>query len=384
MRRKIALYLHIPFCKRKCIYCDFPSFAGKEGLIPDYLSALTAELQMILDPREAGKYYIDTVFFGGGTPSLLSGEEVELLLEKVWELTEVSPEAEISMEANPGTVTMEKLEKWRRAGVNRLSLGVQCGEERLLKVLGRIHTIQEVEEAILLARRAGFDNLNLDLIFGLPGQSLTDWAATLRWAKDLCPEHLTCYGLQVEAGTPLAAMVAEGVLALPGDEETGAMYELTMDFLPASTYRQYEIASFARPGFECRHNLYYWRCHDYLGAGAGAYSTVSGVRLDNTSIPEEYIRRLKAGQTPVAHEERLAHGQEMAEMIMLGLRLNEGPDAKDFSERWQISLESVLREQAAPLLEAGFLEFNNGTYTLTRRGRVVSNLVLQRILAPLL
>lgn len=384
MRRKIALYLHIPFCKRKCIYCDFPSFAGKEGLILDYLSALTTELQMILGPKEAGDYHIDTVFFGGGTPSLLSGEEVELLLGKVRELTEVLPEAEISMEANPGTVTAEKLEKWRRAGVNRLSIGAQCGEDRLLKVLGRIHTTQEVEDITLLARQAGFDNLNLDLIFGLPGQSLTDWAATLRWAKDLCPEHLTCYGLQVEAGTPLAAMVGEGAVALPGDEETGAMYELAMDFLPACTYQQYEIASYARPGFECRHNLYYWRYHDYFGVGAGAYSTVSGVRLDNISLPEEYICRLKAGRTPVAHEEHLDHGQEMAEMIMLGLRLNEGPDAKDFYERWQVTLESVLREQAAPLLEAGFLEFNNGTYTLTRRGRVVSNLVLQRLLEPLL
>lgn len=385
MPEKIALYLHIPFCKRKCIYCDFPSFAGKEGCIPDYLSALTTELQMALGPNgTAGGRRIDTIFFGGGTPSLLSGDEVDLLLRKIREMTVVLSDAEVSLEANPGTVTLKKLEKWRTAGVNRLSLGAQCGEDRLLKVLGRIHTVRQAEAAFLLARQAGFDHLNLDLIFGLPGQSPANWEATLKWAADLGPEHLTCYGLQVEEGTPLAALVAEGSVILPGEDETRAMYEAAMDYLPAQGYQQYEIASFARPGFECRHNLYYWTYHDYLGVGAGACSTVTGERWANINLPEEYIRRLQVGESPVAHGERLDCRQGMVEMIMLGLRLSKGPNAQEFYERWRVSLESVLREQAVPLLEAGFLKFNNGTYILTRSGKILSNLVLQRLLAPLL
>lgn len=385
MPEKIALYLHIPFCQRKCIYCDFPSFAGKEAWIPDYLLALITELQMALGRNgTADGRQIDTIFFGGGTPSLLSGEEVELLLRKIREMTVILSDAEVSLEANPGTVTRKKLEKWRTAGVNRLSLGAQCGEERLLKVLGRIHTVRQAEAAFRLARQAGFAHLNLDLIFGLPGQSLVNWEATLKWAVDLGPEHLTCYGLQVEEGTPLATLIAEGSLILPAEEETRAMYEVAMDYLTARGYQQYEIASFARPGFECRHNLYYWTYHDYLGVGAGACSTIAGERWSNIILPEEYIRRLREGESPVAHGEYLDYRQGMVEMIMLGLRLSKGPNAQEFYERWQVSLESVLRDQAAPLVEAGFLKFNNGTYILTRSGKILSNLVLQRLLEPLL
>jgi len=385
VKRRAALYFHIPFCQSKCLYCDFPTFAGKESLIPDYLHAVSTELSMVFGAEGWGfGRSIETIFFGGGTPSLLSADQVKFLLQKVGKLTEVLPDAEITLEANPGTVSREKLAKLRAVGVNRLSLGIQCAEDRSLKLLGRIHTVHEGEEAFYWAREAGFNNINLDLIFGLPGQDERDWKKTLNWAVGLNPDHLTCYGLQVEEGTPLKKMVDEGVLTLPTQEEVGAMYAFTMDYLPAHTYRQYEIASYARPRFECQHNLYYWKYRDYLGVGAGAFSTVEGCRWANTNCPDGYINRIKKGKSPIVQKEELTEEEKMVELIMLGLRLAEGPDADDFARRWKTSLESVLHQTATPLIRDGFLKFNNQTYTLTKPGKLVGNIVLRKLLEPIL
>lgn len=334
---------------------------------------------MVLSPE----MQFDTVFFGGGTPSLLSGEDLIFLLGEIRKMAQLLPNAEITVEANPGTVSKEKLKKLRSAGVNRLSLGAQAGEDRFLKILGRIHSVREIEESVEMARAAGFTDLNLDLIFGLPGQTAGEWERTLKWAVSMNPEHLSCYGLQVEEGTPLAALVKEGSLLLPDEEETETMYIMAVERLTANGWRQYEISNFARENHRCRHNLHYWRYHDYLGIGSSAHSFILGERRANEKDPHKYISRLQKGEEPVVSRELISRNQGMAEMIMLGFRLSEGPDPYDFHRRWGVSLESVLEPAAGKMIKEGFLEYTQDRYRLTRRGMLVSNRVLSELLAPL-
>jgi len=327
---------------------------------------------------------IATVFIGGGTPTLLSGPELKSLLDKVRNSGQILPDAEITVEGNPGTLSPKKLEQLRTGGINRLSLGVQSGEDRFLKRLGRIHTVRDAEEAFASAREAGFSNINMDLIFGLPGQTAGDWEKTLRWAVEMNPEHLSCYCLQLEAGTPLAGQVAGGSVVLPGEDVVEEMYYLTMDLLSDSGYYQYEISNFARKDYECRHNLYYWRYRDYLGIGAAAYSFQAGERRANEKAPDKYIDRLNRGATAVTYRENIPRRRRMAEMIMLGFRLESGPDAGDFFRRWGVSLESILEPKAEEFKREGFLECKEGSYRLTRRGKLVSNRILGGLLASLL
>jgi oxygen-independent coproporphyrinogen-3 oxidase len=387
--KPMALYLHIPFCRRKCLYCDFCSFPGQEEDFFPYLDALEQEFRQSWDPD----WEIATLYIGGGTPTLLPPKVLAAFVQTLKRTAPIRSGAEITIEANPGTVNAEGLAQLLAAGINRLSLGAQSSNDRLLRVLGRMHTAAEVEATVAAARREGFTNISLDLIYGLPGESLADWEQTLQWATALQPDHLSCYGLQVEAGTPLYRMVENGKVHLPEEEESSAMFLTNTQFLSAAGYQQYEISNFARLSstdqdhnvdYRCRHNLIYWESGDYLGLGLAACSTVAERRWMNVDTLTAYYQALAGGAVPTAEVEKLSRRQRMAEMLMLGFRLRSGPDPEAFRARWGMTIGEVLGDRVEPLLAGGFLQKAAGGYRLTSRGMLVSNTVLTQLLAPLL
>ena len=292
----ISLYIHIPLCVKKCAYCDFASFAGRMAQRARYVQAVCREIRAqaaFFGPRRVG-----TVFLGGGTPTLLTGGQVQQILDTVLACFELDDGAEITMEGNPGTLTMDSLRAYRQAGVNRLSLGVQSLDDGLLAAVGRIHTAAEAVQAVRMAREAGFDNLNLDLMLGLPGQTAAQWRDTLARAIALAPDHLSCYSLILEEGTPLFERVKTGACApLPDEETMEEMDALTDRLTRAAGYAQYEVSNYARPGKQCRHNIVYWECLPYLGVGLGAHSDIDGRRFYNPADWEAYLRMAERGET---------------------------------------------------------------------------------------
>ena len=380
MAGPVALYLHIPFCPKKCLYCDFLSFAGRGNLLPAYLAALRKEICLLeKDELQAG-----TVYIGGGTPTIAAGKDLALLVQEIKRTVRLQPAAEITVEANPGTVSEQKLALLRETGINRLSFGAQAGQDRMLQALGRIHTVSQTEEAVVAARRAGFTNINLDLLYGLPGQTVADWEKTLKWAVGLRPDHLSCYCLQVETGTLLGEKIGSGHLTLPAEEEMVIMFNQTLNILADAGYLQYEISNFAPKGYECSHNLCYWQYRDYFGLGLGSHSFVSGERRVNEKSFPLYINKIMDGKQPVRHKETISPLRGMTEMIMLGLRLNRGIDAGDFSRRWKRDLRSFLSPQAGMLEENNLIYWKKNSCRLTTRGMLVSNKVLAELLDPYL
>ncbi len=320
MHRDIALYIHIPFCRRKCHYCSFISYEQREADIPAYISALKAELAQ----RARGER-VRSIYLGGGTPTLLSMEQVADILAGIGSLFAVDAAAEISMEANPGTVNTAYLAAIRQLGVNRLSLGIQSLNDSELARLGRIHTAAEAGEAVRSARKAGFENLSLDLIYGLPGQTLADWQSTLDKALEMEPEHLSLYALSLEAGTPMWQATEEKRLPRPDPDLGADQYELAEDILAARGYRHYEISNWARKGGECRHNMVYWQNLPYLGAGVAAHSYRDGHRLANTGSLDNYLAAFGGGAPPAPEmDEAISPELQTAETVILGLRLCEG------------------------------------------------------------
>lgn len=360
MTQGIALYIHIPFCRRKCRYCSFVSYEHREADIPAYVSALKNELE-----QRAGGEHVTSIYFGGGTPSLLPAEPLGNLLNNIRSLFELDKAAEISIEANPGTVNQTYLSAIRELGVNRLSLGVQSLNDRELEMLGRIHTSAEAMDAAKLARGAGFDNLNLDLVYGLPGQTSADWQTTLSDALAMVPEHLSLYALSLEPETPLYRMVANG--QLPGiDPDLAAdQYEFAEDALARHGYHHYEISNWAKPGKECRHNLVYWRNQPYLGVGAAAHSHIGRRRFANTTSLDKYLN----GTLSSEMDETISPDLEFAESAILGLRLDEGIDV---NTRYHPLVEEMTG--------AGLLETDGGRIKLTGRGRLLGNEVFWRFL----
>lgn len=375
--KEVGLYVHIPFCLSKCPYCDFNSYAvgrnpspERERGIRDYLDALEQEMESWRG-RARGR----TLFIGGGTPTLLDAEALAEVIRRAREWFSLPAGAEVSVEANPGTVDEAKLAALRAAGVTRLSLGVQSFEAEALRWLGRAHTADEARQAIRWIRAAGCKNLNLDLIFGLPGQNLRPWQGTLHEALRWEPEHLALYGLTVEEGTPLAEWVAAGRVKLPTDDETAELYEYALDCLAGQGYEHYEISNWARPGYRCEHNQIYWRNEEYLGFGAGAYSYLEGERRGHVASPAEYVRRVRAGQSPVAERERRTRQEQMGETMMLGLRLCEGVSISRFQERFGDPPEAAFPEALARLARQRLLTFDGQSWKLTRRGLLLANQV---------
>lgn len=392
-----SLYLHIPFCRHRCAYCDFNTYAGLDDLMPAYVRALCREIELSGGSWQEFRNYklpVHTIFFGGGTPSLLPVEALNQILEQAREAFNVLPDAEVTMEANPGTVSEKYLCEARRRGVNRLSFGVQSANPEELHMLEREHSYLDAVRAVRQARRAGFDNLNLDLIFGLPEQSLESWKSTLSLILGLRPEHFSLYALTLEHGTPMAHWVERGLMKAPDSDLAADMYELASEMLETAGYRQYEISNWAvedkRSWHVCRHNLQYWRGLPYLGLGAGAHGYAAGVRTATVLAPKAYIQRcLKGGDTvfprtpATVQVETVTPEAELGETMMMGLRLvDEGVSASVFAKRFGRSLQNVYGQQIEKFVRLGLLEWTEKEecLRLTRAGRLVGNQVFLEFL----
>ncbi len=397
-----SLYLHIPFCRHRCAYCDFNTYAGLADLIPAYVQALCCEIACC---QSGDPLPVHTIYFGGGTPSLLPIASFAQIFTALHTTFNIQPAAEISLEANPGTLTRPYLRGLHSLGFNRLSLGMQSARPDELRLLERQHDLTDVIHAVQWARQAGFDNLNLDLIYGLPGQTLEDWQRSLAFALDLQPEHLSLYALTIEPGTPFEAWFRRGLLPSPDPDLSADMYDLASDHLAAADFLQYEISNWARassnhpstaslsPHFACRHNLQYWRNQPYLGLGAGAHGYLGNQRTANVLHPAAYITRLTnppAFEKPSASAALgsihpspaaetitpLSRGDEMAETMIMGLRLTrEGVSDERFSQRFGASLTSVYGPQIERLVGLGLLEWFGDTLRLTPRARLIGNQV---------
>lgn len=379
----VSLYLHIPFCHTRCYYCDFNTYAGILPLREPYVRALLAEIALAGEQArhdDGSLRRARTIFFGGGTPSLLTVTQIKRLLHACRAAFVLDEDAEITLEANPGTLTLEQLVGLRAAGINRLSLGSQSFDAQLLKTLGRIHTPAEITQALSHARAAGFSSINLDFMFGLPGQSMRQWQETLAQALMLRPEHLSLYSLIIEEGTPFFDWAQEGRIT-PGDEDLSAdMYEYADELLQAAGYVNYEISNWALPGHQSRHNLTYWRNLPYIGMGAGAHSFFAGKRFSNERDPQQYINTLKKQQLPVVESETIEATQEMSETAFLALRTASGLHLPTFEERFATPFASFVGNRLRIVEEAGLLEQEEGWLRLSKRGRLLGNEVFLRLL----
>lgn len=379
--KRFQIYLHIPFCIRKCAYCDFLSFPAEKDIRERYVAALIRQIEQ--SPEQGRR--ADTVFLGGGTPSVLEGHEIKELMNALQERFGFSSGAEITMEANPGTLGWEKLEICRSAGINRLSMGLQSGDDRELRLLGRIHTFEEFLDNYSLARKAGFQNVNVDLMSALPGQTPASWLGTLERVIRLEPEHISAYSLIVEEGTPFFETYGEAVgrreegkdcAPLPSEEEERRMYRDTERLLNQAGYRRYEISNYAKPGCECRHNTGYWRREDYLGLGLGASSLMGNRRFHVTEDLEAYLE----GDFEEKDTEVLSEKARMEEFMFLGLRLTEGIEEKCFEEEFGSSYGNIYGGITKRLEEQGLVNARNGRVRLSRKGLDVSNYVMAQYL----
>ena len=377
--KPLGLYIHIPFCKSKCIYCDFYSLPRAEDRMDRYVSALCRQLAEIAQRTTA--HTVDSVYLGGGTPSYLGEKRLRRILKTVKKHYHLSRDAEITLEANPDSAgDWRALRSLRRAGMNRLSLGVQSADDGLLRTLGRPHTFAQAEEAAAAARRARIRNLSLDLIYGLPGQDLAGWKDTLERAAALEPEHLSCYGLKVEEGTPLWDMQEK--MDLPDDDAQADMYLWTVERLGALGYEQYEISNFARPGRASRHNMKYWTLCEYAGFGPGAHSDLGDVRYAYLRSLDTYCAGVEAGVSVLESSEHIPSRERDIEYVMLGLRLSQGISRQEFENRYRLPfapIQSVLERFRA----TGHAALVGGRWRLTPEGFLVSNQIIGQALEAL-
>lgn len=374
MRRDLELYIHIPFCVKKCAYCDFLSGPADEETMEYYVRALIREIESIESMKEM--YRVVTVFVGGGTPSVLGGEQIERIFAALREKFAMESVREVTIEANPGTVTREKLKAYRSAGINRISFGLQSANNGELKQLGRIHTYEEFLESYMLAREEGFDNINIDLISAIPNQTVESWKSTVDRILKLQPEHISAYSLIVEEGTPFEKMYGEdgnGKEELPSEEEERLIYQKTKKWLQEAGYERYEISNYAKKGYACRHNLGYWERKEYLGLGLGASSLIGNVRFQNTEEMKTYLKYSDDVRKRKQNEEVLTKEEELEEIIFLGLRKKDGISKKE--------VDFFCGEQIEKMICQGFLEEKDGNIRLTERGIDISNYVFAEILA---
>ena len=371
MKKEIGLYAHIPFCARKCAYCDFASFAGREGDESVYVDAVMREAE-----RRSGRIdaAVATFYIGGGTPSLLPPALMDRLLQGIRRCFDILPDAECSCECNPGTVTAAFLDVLRKNGINRLSFGAQAAQPRLLSLLGRIHTWRQVQESVAMARQAGFHNVNLDLMLGLPTQTIDDMRETLLEALALSPTHLSCYGLIVEEGTKMQRMVDSGEWKLPDEDTEREMYELCRETLSLHGFEQYEISNFALPGFQCRHNIDCWKRKEYVGIGSAACGFLGNVRWQNPPGLDDYLAGRPAEETVISPEEA------RFESVMLGLRMTEGISDAAFARMHGVTLNEAFGSRLEKPLRQGLAEWSDGFLRLTRKGMDVQNSVLVELL----
>jgi len=372
--KEIALYIHIPFCIKKCFYCDFCSFDTMNNKIEDYFSALISEMEM--QKEILNDYVVKTIFIGGGTPSMVSISEMDRLFRSLYKEFNISNEAEISLESNPGTLTEEKIRFYLDIGINRLSIGLQAWQNHLLKKMGRIHSQSDFIKNYTCARELGFNNINIDLMFGLPDQSFKDWEKTLKEVAALSPEHISAYSLKIEKDTRFFSLLESRKLILPNDEEDRKMYHHTISFLRENNYKHYEISNFAKGKNQCRHNMVYWNNEEYLGVGLGAHSYFNKSRYSNIEDVDQYIAMLHRKSLPCAFKLSTALKDEIEETMFLGLRKTEGIYTKDFTHRFGISPFKIYLKQLQDLEKKGLICMKEGNICLTLKGYDLSNQVL--------
>lgn len=372
--REISLYIHIPFCKQKCFYCDFPSYSGKERFKEDYVNALIKEIE-----RRASGYIIKTIFIGGGTPSYLEVDQIERLLSAIKSLN-LHKDIEFSMECNPGVLFKEKLVAMKKGGVNRISFGLQSTKNSLLKEVGRIHSYEEFLENFNLAREVGFENINVDIMYGLPNQTIEDWESTLKTICDIKPDHISAYSLIIEEGTAFYNLYEKGLLKLPTEDMERTMDSLTKSILKEYGYHQYEISNYSLEEKECEHNKVYWQLKDYIGLGTASSSYINGVRIKNIDDIEEYISRITSDLEIYEEEYTNSEGDEIEEFIFMGLRMNIGIDVKEFEERFNKSIDSIYEKVLEKNIKSGLLKRDNNRIYLTPLGMDFSNNVMSEFI----
>jgi len=371
----ISLYIHIPLCVKKCAYCDFASFEGRMAHRERYVQAVCREIRV--QAAFFGRRPVHTVFMGGGTPTLLTGGQVQEIMNTVRRGFNLLPSAEITMEGNPGTLTLDNLRAYRAAGVNRLSLGVQSMDDGLLAGIGRIHTAEQAQEAVRMAREAGFDNLNLDLMYGLPGQTAHQWKETLQKAIELAPEHLSCYSLILEEGTPLYDSVQRGSCApLPDEDAMDEMDALTAQMTSNAGYAQYEVSNYAKPDKMCRHNTVYWECLPYLGVGLNAHSDLDGKRFYNPESWEAYLKMAESDEILRMEEGQNSREDRMFERMMMGLRQIRGVDCVRFARDFGVEPSEIWSKTIGEMTDKALMICNKERIALTRHGLQMMNGIL--------
>ncbi len=373
-----SIYIHIPFCTQICYYCDFNKVFLKGQPVGEYLEALKTEMTTVFQMFPAQE--IRTVFIGGGTPTALSPGQLEYLMQMIHQFVTVNPETEFTIEANPGDLSAEKLAVLKNYGVNRLSLGVQSFNDRLLKEIGRSHRTKDVYETVERARKTGFENISIDLMYGLPGQTLGDVKDSLQSFFDLQLEHCSAYSLIIEPKTVFYNLMNKGKLTLPPEELEAAMYETIMEEMDKHGFRQYEISNYAKEGFESKHNLVYWDNEEYYGFGAGAHSYINNARRSNIGPVNHYIKATKNGKLPVREENSLSKKEQIEEEMFLGLRKNQGVSLSRASQKFQINLREYYKKEIEELLKKRLITVENDHIKLTKQGRLLGNIVFQQFL----
>lgn len=373
--RRLGVYIHIPFCAGKCAYCDFYSLVGCEDMMPSYQKAVIKHI------KESGSqldgYIIDSVYFGGGTPSYYGADRLIEIFSALKKYGRVLVEGEVTLEANPDSISYKDLVKLRKAGFNRISLGAQCADDGLLKSIGRLHNFAQVEEAVKNARKAGFENVSLDLIYGLPSQTREAWADTLMKAVSLKPDHFSCYGLKIEEGTALYPFKDSPFI--PDDDAQADMYLYTVDALERYGYKQYEISNFAKRGFESKHNLKYWLDQEYLGFGAAAHSFMSGKRFSCISDLRVYSENIMSGQNVIDASEDISDFERAGEYLMLGLRTTRGISEKEYYDIFPCKFD-MARELMESYVQNGWMVKNDDRWSFTPQGFLLSNILISEIL----
>ena len=365
-----SLYIHIPFCKQRCFYCDFPTFAGKERFREEYIEALVKEIE-----EKCSNYLIKTIFIGGGTPSYLEERELKKLLITVSKLN-LSENLEYSIECNPGTINEEKLKIMKNYGVNRISFGLQSCDDELLKKIGRIHTFEEFLDNYHLARKIGFNNINIDLMYGLPNLSIENWKNTLEKICDLKPEHISAYSLIIEEGTAFYSLYEKDKLKLPNEEEERIMDKLTKEILNFNGYHQYEISNFALEGKECEHNKVYWSLDEYIGVGSSSSSYINGYRIVNITSINDYIKKINNNESVIAEKYKNSIEDEMEEFIFMGLRMVSGISLLKFKRRFGVDIYSIYNKVIEKNIKDGLLVVEENKMFLTAKGMELSNSVM--------
>ncbi|ASW43676.1 radical SAM family heme chaperone HemW [Clostridium isatidis] len=368
--KNMSLYIHIPFCKQKCFYCDFPSYANIDYLKEDYVDALCKEIE-----NKNITYNIKSIFVGGGTPSYLNSKQLEKLLITINKLN-LDENIEFTMEANPGTLDEEKLIVMKNCGINRISMGLQAVQNSLLKDIGRIHTFNVFEENFKLARKVGFNNINVDLMFGLPSQTVEDWKDSLEKIASLEPEHISAYSLIVEEGTAFYKLYEKNKLILPSEEMERDMYKITKEILNFYGYKQYEISNYAKDGFECYHNKVYWRSKEYIGLGSSSASFIDGKRIKNIENVKKYIEKVNAEEAVTEEIYYNSKEDNIEEFMFMGLRLIEGINMEEFKRRFNINIMDIYKKIIEKNIEKDLLEIKGGYLRLTEKGIELSNYVM--------